>query len=93
MDVVDDNDPELPRGVEACWVPDTVTLTIRLSVYKAACRGERGRSEKAKRPSANLTVSREKTSEQAPDVSRDLLGEALEFYGCWPAISRSVVTD
>ncbi|PPE71188.1 ImmA/IrrE family metallo-endopeptidase [Caldimonas thermodepolymerans] len=40
VDVVDDNDPELPRGVEACWVPDTVTLTIRLSVYKAACRGE-----------------------------------------------------
>lgn len=40
VDVVDDNDPELPRGVEACWIPDTVTLTIKESVYKAACRRE-----------------------------------------------------
>jgi hypothetical protein len=40
VDVVDDNDPELPRGVEACWVPETVTLVIRQSVYEAAYRDE-----------------------------------------------------
>lgn len=39
LDVLDDNDPDLPRGVEACWVPDTVTLIIRESVYNDACRG------------------------------------------------------
>lgn len=39
LDVVADDDQELPRGIEACWVPDTVTLTIRESVYVAACQG------------------------------------------------------
>lgn len=50
VDVVDDADADLPRGVEACWVPDTVTLTIRQSVYRGACRGE---------PRALFTVAHE----------------------------------
>lgn len=40
VDVVADNDRELPHGVEACWVPDTVTMIIRESVYVAACNSE-----------------------------------------------------
>lgn len=40
LDVVEDGDRELPRDVEACWVPDTVTLYIKGSVYRAACRRE-----------------------------------------------------
>lgn len=40
VDVIDDADRELPRGVEACWIPDTVELLIRESVYLAACRRE-----------------------------------------------------
>lgn len=40
LDVVEDDDPELPRGVEACWVPDSVTLIVKASVYRAACRRE-----------------------------------------------------
>jgi IrrE N-terminal-like domain len=40
LDIVGDGDPDLPFGVEACWIPDTVTLTVRESVYLAACRCE-----------------------------------------------------
>lgn len=50
LDVLDDDDPELPRGVEACWVPDTATLIVRQSVYEAAC---------ARDPRALFTVAHE----------------------------------
>lgn len=50
LDVLADDDPDLPRGVEACWVPDTVTLIVRQSVYKAAC---------AEEPRALFTIAHE----------------------------------
>lgn len=50
LDVLDDDDPHLPPGVEACWIPDIPTLIIRISVYKAAC---------AKKPRALFTVAHE----------------------------------
>lgn len=50
VDVVHDGDPELPRGVEACWIPDVVTLVVSQSVYRAACRRE---------PRALFTVAHE----------------------------------
>lgn len=50
LDVVDDDDPDLPRGVEACWLPDTVTLVLRQSVYDGACSRE---------PRALFTVAHE----------------------------------
>lgn len=40
LDVVEDSDRELPHGVEACWVPDIVTLIVKASVYRAACNRE-----------------------------------------------------
>lgn len=50
LDVVHDQDSDLPRGVEACWLPDIVTLVVRESVYKAAC---------AREPRAIFTVAHE----------------------------------
>lgn len=50
LDVVEDSDRELPRGVEACWVPDIVTLIIKDSVYRGACRRD---------PRALFTVAHE----------------------------------
>ncbi|WP_454825889.1 ImmA/IrrE family metallo-endopeptidase [Paraburkholderia xenovorans] len=39
LDVVPDYGT-LPRGVEACWVPETLTLCLTNSVYEAACRND-----------------------------------------------------
>ena len=50
LDVIEDADSELPKGVEACWIPDTVELLIRESVYLAACDRE---------PRAMFTVAHE----------------------------------
>ncbi len=50
VDVVDDRDPELPAGVEACWVPDTATLIVKNSVYVSACR---------RKPRALFTIAHE----------------------------------
>ncbi len=38
VDVVDDHEADLPRGIEACWIPETATMIIRLTVYLAACQ-------------------------------------------------------
>jgi IrrE N-terminal-like domain len=40
LDVVDDYGSDLPLGVEACWEPDKLTLTLRESVYIGACKKE-----------------------------------------------------
>jgi hypothetical protein len=39
LDVVSDYGT-LPRGVEACWVPETLTLCLTNSVYEAACKND-----------------------------------------------------
>jgi Zn-dependent peptidase ImmA (M78 family) len=37
LDVVDDNTSGLPVNVEACWLPETLTLVLKNSVYERAC--------------------------------------------------------
>jgi hypothetical protein len=38
-DVVDDRSDVLPRGVEACYIPEDRTLYIASSIYKEMCQG------------------------------------------------------
>src|SRR5438270_9702395 len=38
-DVVDDHSGELPRGVEACYVPEDRILYIAASIYREMCTG------------------------------------------------------
>lgn len=40
LDVIEDDDPILPNGVEACWDPDERILRLRDSVYTGACTGD-----------------------------------------------------
>lgn len=38
VDVIENSDPDLPSGVDACWVPDRATIIFRASVYEQACQ-------------------------------------------------------
>lgn len=38
LDVVEDDTRGLPSNVEACWLPETLTLVLKNSVYERACR-------------------------------------------------------
>ncbi|MEZ2349555.1 ImmA/IrrE family metallo-endopeptidase [Caballeronia sp. RCC_10] len=40
LDVLENGASGLPPGVEACWIPETLTLCLTERVYEQACRNE-----------------------------------------------------
>jgi len=40
VDVLEDGGTGLPAGIEACWIPETLTLCLTQRVYEKACRND-----------------------------------------------------
>jgi hypothetical protein len=40
VDVLEDGANGLPAGVEACWIPESLTLCVTERVYEKACRND-----------------------------------------------------
>jgi hypothetical protein len=40
LDVLEDGANGLPTGVEACWIPESLTLCLTEQVYEKACRND-----------------------------------------------------
>ncbi|MEK6369020.1 MAG: ImmA/IrrE family metallo-endopeptidase [Burkholderia gladioli] len=40
LDVLPDSGGSLPPNVEACWIPESLTLCLRESVYRDACHND-----------------------------------------------------